>query len=417
MDIQREDIEARRKKRRIKMIVGSILIVAAIGFGFSQLKPPVYKVDESSVWVEKVKRGELLREVSGIGTLVPVRNRLITASSVGIVEELLIYPGTEVEPGSVILEMSNPQLVLDAANAKFDQTAAEADFESLKIRLVGTLLQMESALTQLKAQYEQAKLQLDVDSELFEEGLVARLRFKQSQLNAKQFKERVDLEQRRFDFQSTSNESELTTQEARLNSVRGRFGLLEDQVERLKVKAGLRGVLQQLLVEEGQQVGPGTLLAEAADPSALKAVIQISETQAKDIAIGQPSTIDTRNGVVGGRVMRVDPSVANGTVAVDIQILDILPRGARPDLTVEGKIELENMADVIFVARPAFARENSTMGIYKFELNGSYAIRTTVQFGRSSVGAIEVVSGLDPGDSIIASDTSQFENHNRISIQ
>ena len=417
MDIQREDVEARRKKRRIKMIVGSILIVAVVGFGFSQLKPPVYKVDESSVWVEKVKRGELLREVSGIGTLVPVRNRLITASSGGIVEKLLIYPGTEVEPGSVILEMSNPQLVLDAANAKFDQTAAEADFESLKISLVGTLLQMESALTQLKAQHEQAKLQLDVDNELFEEGLVARLRFKQSQLNAKQFKERVDLEQRRFDFQSTSNESELATQEARLNSVRGRFQLLEDQVERLRVKAGLRGVLQQLLVEEGQQVGPGTLLAEAADPSVLKAVIQISETQAKDIAIGQPSTIDTRNGVVGGRVMRVDPSVVNGTVAVDIQILDNLPRGARPDLTVEGKIELENMADVIFVARPAFARENSSMGIYKLELDGSYAIRTTVQFGRSSVGAIEIISGLDPGDSIIASDTSQFENHNRISIQ
>lgn len=393
------------------------MIVAVAGFGFSQLKPPVYRVDEGSVWVETVKRGELLREVSGIGTLVPVKNRLITASSVGIVEELLIYPGTEVKPDSVILEMSNPQLVLDAANAQFDLTAAEADFESLKIRLEGTLLQMESALRQLKAQYEQAKLQADVDKELYEEGLVARLRFKQSQLNANQFKDRLNLEQKRFDFQSTSNESELATQKAQLQSVRGRYQLLQDQVERLKVKAGLKGVLQQLLVEEGQQVSPGTLLAEAADPAELKAVIQISETQAKDITIGQPSVIDTRNGVVNGRVMRVDPSVLNGTVAVDVQILDALPRGARPDLTVEGKIELENMADVIFVARPAFARENSSMGIYKLETDGSFAERTTVQFGRSSVGAIEVISGLEPGDSIIASETSKFETHERIAIQ
>ncbi len=417
MDIQREDVEARRKKRRIKLIGGTVLLAVVIVFGISRIKPAVYRVEESSIWVETVRRGELLREVSGIGTLVPVKNRLITANSVGVVEELLVYPGTEVETDSVILEMSNPQLVLDAANAQFDLTAAEADFESLKIRLEGALLQMESALTQLKAQYEQAKLQSDVERKLFVEGLVAELKFKQSELNAKQLRDRVDLEQRRFDFQSTSNESQLATQEAQLNSVRGRFQLLQDQVERLKVKAGIRGVLQQLLVEVGQQVSPGTMLAEAADPTELKAVLQISETQAKDIAIGQPSTIDTRNGVVAGRVMRVDPSVVNGTVAVDIQLVDQLPRGARPDLSVEGKIELENMADVVFVARPAFARENSSMGIYKFELDGTLAVRTTVQFGRSSVGAIEVISGLNPGDSIIASDTSQFENHDKISIQ
>ena len=417
MDVQRQDVIARRRKRRITMIGSAALLIAVIGFGLSQLKPPVYKVEKSSVWVEKVKRGELLREVSGIGTLEPERNRLITANSTGIVEELLIYPGTEVRKDSVILVMSNPQLVLDAANAQFDLTAAAADFESLKIQLEGTLLQMESALTQLKAQYEQAKLQADVNEQLFEEGLVAELTFKQSALNATQLKERVDLERRRFDFQAGANQSQLATQEARLQSVRGKFNLLRDQVERLNVKAGIDGVLQQLLVEVGQQVTPATVLAEAADPRQLKAVVQISETQARDIAIGQAATVDTRNGIVPGRVMRVDPSVVNGTVAVDIELPDALPRGARPDLTVEGKIELENMQDVTFVARPAFARENSSMGIYRFELDGSYAVRTTVQFGRSSVGAIEVVSGLEPGDSIIASDTSQFENHDRISIQ
>lgn len=399
------------------MIGGSVLIIGLVVFGLSQLKPPVYKVDESSVWVETVKRGELLREVSGIGTLEPENNRLIYANSTGIVEELIVYPGTDVLADTVILVMSNPQLVLDAQNARLDLTAAEADFESLKISLEGTLLQMESSLTQLEAQYEQAKLQADVNKELFEEGLVAELIFKQSTLQANQLEERVALEQRRFDFQTGANDSQLATQKAQLESVRGRYKLLEDQVERLNVKAGINGVLQQLLVEVGQQVSPSTVLAEAADPTLLKAVIQISETQAKDITIGQSAAVDTRNGIVHGRVMRVDPSVVNGTVAVDVELPRELPRGARPDLTVEGKIELENMRDVIYVARPAFARENSSMGIYKFELDGSYAVRTTVQFGRSSIGAIEVVSGLQPGDSIIASDTSQFENHNRISIQ
>lgn len=417
MDVQRQDVAARKRKRRILLFGGTILLVGLVGFGLSQLKPPVYKVDESSVWVETVKRGELLREVSGIGTLEPERNRLITANSTGIVEELVIYPGTAVEKSSVILVMSNPQLVLDAQNARLDLTAAEADFESLKIQLQGTLLQMESALTQLKAQYEQAKLQADVEEELFKEGLVAELTYKQSKLQEKQLKDRVDLEQRRFDFQTGANESQLATQNAQLESVRGRFVLLQDQVERLNVKAGIDGVLQQLLVEVGQQVTPATLLAEAADPTRLKAVIQISETQAKDITIGQSATVDTRNGVVLGRVMRVDPSVVNGTVAVDIGLPFDLPRGARPDLTVEGKIELENMQDVIFVARPAFARENSSMGIYKFDTDGPYAVRTTVQFGRSSVSSIEVIGGLEPGDSIIASDTSQFETHNRIQIQ
>lgn len=276
MDVQRQDVAARKRKRRILWIGGGVALVVLIGLGLSQLESPVYKVYESSVWVETVKRGELLREVSGIGTLVPESNRLITSSTAGIVEELIIYPGTKVEPDSIILVMSNPQLVLDAENARFDVVA---------------------------------------------------------------------------------------------------------------------------------------------DPKQLKAVIQISETQAKDITIGQSTTIDTRNGVVIGRVMRVDPTVVNGTVAVDIELPDTLPRGARPDLTVEGKIELENMADVIYVARPAFARENSSMGIYKFDVDGNSATRTTVQFGRSSVSSIEVLAGLNPGESIIASDTSQFETHNRIQIQ
>ena len=234
MDIQREDVAARRRKRRIMMIGGSVLVIALVAFGLSQLQAPVYKVDESSVWVETVKQGELLVEVSGIGTLEPENNRLIYANSSGIVEELIVYPGTDVQADTVILVMSNPELVLDAQNARLDLTAAEADFESLKIRLEGTLLQMESALTQLRAQYEQAKLQADVNQELYDEGLVAELTFKQSKLQATQLEERVALEKRRFDFQTGANESQLATQKAQLESVRGRYQLLEDQVELMR---------------------------------------------------------------------------------------------------------------------------------------------------------------------------------------
>lgn len=417
MDVQREDVDQRRRRRRIIWTGYIVGLVAIIGLGLSQLKPPVYRVDEAEVWVEAVKRGDLLRDVSGIGTLVPESNRLITADSSGVVEELLIYPETEVEPDSVILVMSNPQLLLEAANARFEQMGAEADFERLKIQLEGAILQMEAQLTQLRASYEQAQLQADVNERLFAEGLVAELTFRQSKLNAKQLKERVELEERRFEFQASSNKSQVATQQAQLNSARGRYQFLKDRFEMLNVKAGLSGVLQQLLVEVGQQVTPATLLAEAADPSKLKAVIQISDTQAKDITIGRKASIDTRNGIVDGHVMRVDPSVVNGTVAVDVALSDVLPRGARPDLTVQGNIVLEKLSDIIFVARPAFAREDSAMGIFKFDVDGAYADRTTVEFGRTSVGAIEVVTGLEPSDSIIESDTSKFENHNRILIQ
>lgn len=417
MDVQRTGVAARKKMRRVVAITLCVVVVAAIGFGLTRLEAPLHRVEESSVWVEEVKRGILLREVSGIGTLVPRNTRLITATSSGIVEELLVFPGTAVEPDTIILKMSNPELLLDAENALFDLTAAEADYNGLEIQLQGALLQMEANLTRLKADYEQAQLQADVNKKLNTEGLVAELTFLQSQLNAKQLKERVELEDRRYAFQLTSNESRLETQAAQLQSVRGRYRLLQGQVEKLEVKAGSKGVLQRLLVEEGQRVSPGTLLAQAADPTQLKGVIQISETQAKDIGIGQSATVDTRNGVVTGRVMRIDPSVVNGTVAVDIELPEELPRGARPDLTVEGRIELENLSDVVYVARPAFARENGTSGIFKYDEESSVAMRTLVTFGKSSVSSIEVLSGLAPGDRIIASDTSKFEEYDRIQVQ
>lgn len=417
MDIQRKDVSARKKKRLIVIMTLCVVAVAVVGFGLGQLEAPVYRVDESSVWVEEVQRGALLREVSGIGTLVPKNTRLITATSGGIVEELIVFPGTKVEPDSVILRMSNPELLLESENARLNLTAAEADFNGLKIQLQGSLLQMEANMTQLKANFEQAKLRSDVNEKLNAEGLVAELTFLQSQLEAKQLMERVELEKRRFAFQKTSNQSQIEMQEAQLQNVRGRYRLLQEQVDKLEVKAGSRGVLQRLLVEEGQRVSPGALLAQAADPTLLKGVIQISETQAKDITIGQMATVDTRNGIVNGHVMRIDPSVQNGTVAVDIELPLDLPRGARPDLTVEGRIELENLADVIYVARPAFARENGTVGIFKYEADSSYAIRTNVEFGKSSVSSIEVISGLEPGDRIIASDTSQFEDYDKVQVQ
>ncbi len=417
MDIKRTGVAEKKKRKRIIVFVIVVVTMGLGAWGIVTMDPPLQKVDAGSVWLETVEHGNLLREVSGIGTLVPKSNRQITAKSTGLVEEILIYPGTDVTADSVVIEMSNPQLLLDAENAKFEVTGAEARLNRLKIQLEGTLLQMESSLTQLKASHKQATMQAEVNEKLFKDGLVAELTYLQSKLNAEQLSERVELEQKRYDFQKNSNQAQIDAETTSLQSVRGRYKLLQEQVEALNVKAGFDGVLQRMLVEEGQQVGPGTLLAQAADPNLLKAVLQISETQAKDITIGQPSTIDTRNGVVNGQVMRIDPAVINGTVAVDVDITDPLPRGARPDLTVEGRIELERLNNITYVARPAFARENSEQSIYRLESEDDTALRVPVTFGRSSVTAIEVINGLNPGDRIIASDTSSFENQPRIQIR
>ncbi len=417
MDIERPDLKKAKRKRRIfYAVIGSGLLATA-WVGLSQLEPAVPSLDQGSVWVDTVKRGPLLREVRGIGVLAPEENRLISAQTTGRVERLLIFPGTRVEIDTVILVMNNPQLEQEVENARLELRASETELVSIEVELEGRMLEMEANHAQLEANYQQALLEAELNEELFTEGLVAELAFKRSELNAEQLGKRVALDLRRIEFQGKSQQSRLDTQQAQIEQLQARYNLLTSQLEAQQVRAGIEGVLQRLPVEIGQQVAPGEILAEVADPSRLKAVVEIAETQAKDVMPGQTARIDTRNGIIEGVVMRVDPTVENGTVAVDVRLISELPRGARPDLTIEGNIELERLADVIYVGRPAFAREYGSMEIYRFESEGTFAVRTPVNFGLSSVSDIEVSNGLTPGDRVILSDTSEWAEHPRIKIK
>ena len=416
MDIERKDLAQKKKRKQIVVSVVTTLVLVAAVVGVSRMEPASPTIDRGSVWLDTVKRGPLLREVRGIGTLVPEDNRLITAVTIATVEQLVIYPGAAVEPDTVILAMSNPQLQQEAENVRLQLKAAEAELRSLKVQHEGRLLEMESALAELESLFKRAQLEAEVNAELFKEGLTAELIFKQSQLNAEQLEKRFELEKRRLDFEGKAQQSQIDTQRAVIDQLGAEYNLRADQIDNLQVRAGVNGVLQRLPVETGQQVVPGTVLAEVADPTVLKAIVQIPETQAKDIVIGQTASIDTRNGIIEGKVMRVDPTVESGTVAVDVRLLTELPRGARPDLTIEGTIELERLADVVYVGRPAFGRADSKMGIFKIEEDGVHAVRTTAHFGRSSVSAIEIIEGLVPGDKVILSDTSQWDEHKRIKI-
>lgn len=417
MDIQRPDLKRKARRRRIFLAVIIPIITAILWVGVSQIKPAVPSVDQGSIWVDTVKKGDLLREVRGIGVLAPEENRLITAETTGRVERLTLFPGTVVNADSIILTLSNPQLQQQVENARLQLKAEQTEFLSLEVQLEGRMLEMEASHAQLQASYEQAKLEAELNEELHSEGLVSELNYRRSQLNVEQLGKRVALGDRRLAFQTKSQQSQLDTQQSQIEQLQARHKLLADQLAALHVRAGIDGVLQRLPVETGQQVAAGEVIAEVADPSRLKAIVQIAETQAKDILTGQTVKIDTRNGIIEGVVMRIDPMVENGTVAVDVRLLSELPLGARPDLTIEGNIELERLADVIYIGRPAYAREQGNMQIYRFEPEGVYATLTSVRFGLSSVSDIEVSDGLNPGDRVILSDTSEWAEHPRIKIR
>lgn len=382
----------------------------------SRLGRAAPRIDRDTVWIGTVRQGPMVREVRGIGTLVPEEIRWIASLTSGRVERIIILPGAVVAVDDVILEMSNPELVQEAENAVWQLKGLEADLTNLKVQLEGRLLEIQSGLAQIDAAQKQAQLEAEINEELFADGLVAELTLKLSLLRAEELVTRLELERRRLDFQEGAMKPQMAAMEAEVEQSRARAHLLQSQVEGLIVRAGTPGVLQRMSVEEGQQITPGQSLFQVADPSILKAVVRVPETQARDVQIGQPATIDTRNGIVPGRVARVDPNVESGTVAVDVRLEGDLPRGSRPNLTVEGRIQLENLANVIFVNRPAFGRESATVAVFCFEPGGDTATRTTVEFGRMSVSEIEVVAGLQPGDRIILSDTSEWDEHDRLRV-
>jgi HlyD family secretion protein len=416
MDIPREGVAAKKKKRRIMIIAATAVGVLLATFALSRLKPAVPSVDRSTVWIDTVKRGPMVRQVRGLGTLVPEEIRWIATSTECRVEKIVVWPGTHVEPDTVILELSSPDFEQSAHDAESKASAAEAELTTLRATLQRELLDQESITAKVHSEFEQAKMERQTNDQLSKNGLVADLVYKTSKVKEAELSNRDEIEQKRLAFSRDSIEPQIAAKQAAVDQAKQLAKLKMDQVEALHVKAGMAGVLQQLPVQIGQRVKIGDNLARVADPTKLKAQVKIAETQAKDILIDQKAEIDTRNGKVNGHVVRVDPAVEQGTVTVDVAIDGELPKGARPDLSVDGTIELERLDNVVFVGRPAFGQENNTVGIFKLVSGSNEAVRTPVKLGKSSVNTIEIQNGLQPGDQVILSDTSAWDAHERIRL-
>lgn len=416
MDIPRPEAARKRRIKRILYTAISLAAVLIVTAWLSRLKPAAPSVERSTVWIDTVKRGPLLIQVRGLGTLVPEEIRWIPAATEGRVERILVKPGTPVEADTVLLELSNPELEQAALEAELQVKAAEAELADLRVRLERQLLDLKAAAASVQAEYSQAKLRAEADEELAREGLISSLDVKLSRVRAEELATRNEIEQKRLSISSESIQAQLAVQQARVDQLRALYQLRRSQVESLRVRPGIAGVLQQMQVEVGQRVSPGTILAKVAEPGRLKAELKIAETQAKDIQIGQRATIDTRNGVVPGRVVRIDPAVQNGTITVDVALEGSLPKGAWPDLSVDGAIEIENLEDVAYVGRPAYGQAQSTIGLFKLEADGQHAVRTRVKLGRTSVNSVQILDGLQVGDKVILSDMSAWDAFDRIRL-
>ena len=416
MDIARPNVAKKKRQRRIIIGAGAALALIVVTFGVSRLKPAVPSVDRSTVWVDTVKRGPMVRQVRGLGTLVPEEIRWIPANTEGRVEKIVVRPGAHVEPDTVVLEMTSPELEQAARDAESKAKGAEAELITLRATLQRGVLEQESATAKVHSDFEQARMESETNEQLKKNGLVAELQYKTAKVKMEELANRDAIEQKRLAFSRDSIEPQLASKQAEVDQVKAGAQLKQDQVSQLHVRAGMSGVLQQLPVDVGQLIKQGANLARVADPTKLKAQVKIAETQAKDIQINQKASIDTRNGVVEGHVTRVDPAVEQGTVTVDVALDGELPKGARPDLTVDGTIELERLNDVIYVGRPAFGQESNTVGIFKLVAGSNEAVRTPVKLGKSSVNTIEIQSGLQPGDQVILSDTSAWDAHERIRL-
>lgn len=418
MDIQRPSSVARNKKiRRIIIGVGALIGIALITVALSRLKPAAPTVERGTAWLDTVKRGPMVRQVRGLGTLVPEEIRWIPAATDGRVERIVVYPGTPVTPDTVILELVNPNQSQALLEAEQQLNGAEAQYKNLQVTVANDLLAQEAGANAVTADYRQAKLQAEADGQLAKEGLVSSLTSRLSQVRSDNLGVREQIEQKRYTSMRDSAQSRLAVQQAEVNRLRALLALRRSQVSQLHVRAGIAGMLQQVPVDVGQQVGPGTNLARVADQRHLKAQLKIAETQAKDIVIGQTASVDTRNGMIPGRVSRIDPAVQNGTVTVDVALEGELPKGARPDLSVDGTIELERLDDILYVGRPTYGQEQSVISLFKLDEDGVTCTRTKVSIGKTSVNTVEVKAGLKQGDQVILSDMSQYDAFDRIRLK
>jgi HlyD family secretion protein len=415
MDFQRPP-DPRKKIKRVAVYAGGVIALLVVVLGLARLEPAAPGVDRSTIWIDTVKRGPMVREVRGSGTLVPEDIRWISATTLGKVERILLRPGRTVQADEVILELSNPQLQQELQDTEFKLSAAEASLKNLRAQLDNEYLQMQASAAGIEAEYRKALLQADVNEQMAKQHLVSDFTMRQSRLDADQLTIRNDIAKKQLVSNRESMPARIAVQQSDVDQAKAIVALKRRQAADMQVRAGFPGVLQIVPVEVGQQVSPGTNLARVANPSLLKAEVKISETQAKDIQIGQKASVDTRNGIVVGRVVRVDPSVQNGTVTVDIALDGPLPKGARPDLSVDGTIELERLSDVLYVGVPAIAQEQSLTNLFRVGSDG-IATRVQVKLGRASVSAIEVLDGLNAGDQVILSDTSAVGGYDRIRLQ
>ena len=391
--------------------------MALVTMGLSRLKPAAPGVDRSTVWVDTVKRGPMLRQVRGLGTLTPVDIQWIPAATDGRVEKIPVLPGTAVQPNTVLLILTNPQLMQETLDANLKLKAAEADYKNLEAQLESQVLTQKSLVAQANAEYNEARMQAETDQQLNKLGVISDLNRKIAEGKAQQLQTRDQIEQERLTNSSKVLQAQLLAKQAEIEQDRALAQLKQTQVQNLTVRAGIRGVLQEQPLKVGQWVTPGTTLAKVVQPDHLKAELKIPETQAKDIQLNQPASVDTHNGVIAGHVMRIDPAVYNGTVTVDVALDDPLPSGARPDLSVDGTIDLERLSNVLYVGRPAFGQENSTVGMFVLQPDGKTAVREQVKLGRSSVNTVEILGGLKDGDQVILSDMSRWDNFDRIRLE
>lgn len=427
MDVQRKGVK--RRKTIVYTIVSIVALAALVGAWrwAKNLKPAAPGVDLSTLWPDTVKKGPMVLEVRGLGTLVPEDTVLLTATTDSTVKKIIVKPGVPVRADTVIMQMSSPELETDLVKAEFDMKVAQADYENLRVTLQKTLLDLQSQVAQTKSDYEVAKAESDRDSALAQNHLLAETDARISKVKADQLFEKLNIDQQRIGINGNAEKAQLEAQKVKVDQLRAQYELKKSQVDQLQVRAGVNGMLQSVPppavpVEEGQKVPAGTMLGKIAQPGHLKAELKIAETQIKDVAPNQLAVIDTRlagggsTGLVSGKVSRIEQSIVNGTVTVDVTLTSALPPGARADLSVDGTIQLQKLDDVVYVGRPVFGQENSTVTLFKLEPDGKYANKVKVAFGRSSVNTIEIKDGLLVGDRVILSDMSQYDQYDRIKL-
>jgi len=420
MDVPRgKEVARRRTVRRVTYIVVGLIALGGVGIALARLKPAAPSVEWSTLWPDTVRRGEMICQVRGLGTLIPEDVNWIQAQFDGHVDKILKQPGMNVSANDVIIVLSNPDMSLASDNAEWQLKAAEATYRDLKVRLETQQLAQKSVTEQIHSDYQQAALTADRDQQLTKLGLKSELETKLSVAKADELKNSWELSKQQLDISGQSIEAQLAAQQVQVEQLRAAWDLKKKQVEQLTIRAGVDGVLTQLgtsdkLLEVGQRVAPGAILAKVVQPSKLLARLKIPETQAKDVANGQLASIDTRNGIAEGHVWRIDPAVTNGTVDVDVRLDGKLPDGARPDLSVDGTIEYRHLNDVVFMGRPVIGQANQKIGLFKVDPDGKGATRVTVSLGASSVNTIQVMDGLQVGDRVILSDMSAWDAYNRI---